>query len=77
MQGKCRLFVDKKGLFIDKKGLFVDKNRQLAERGSAPPERKHEARQARGRAHAPEPPLNTKNLRPRKRSQDHGDGGDI
>ena len=25
MQGKPKLFVDKKGLFVDKKGLFVDK----------------------------------------------------
>ena len=67
----------KSQLFVDKKGLFVDKNHQLADRGSAPPERKHEAREARERAHAPEPPLNTKNLRPRQRAQDHGDGGDI
>lgn len=27
MQGKSRLFVNKKGLFVDKKGLFVDKIR--------------------------------------------------
>lgn len=57
MQGNNRLFVDKKGLFVDKKGLFVDKNRQLADWGSAPPERKHEARKAWGRAHAPDTPL--------------------
>lgn len=46
MQGNNRLFVDKNGLFVDKIWLFVDKIRQLADWGSAPPERKFRCRRA-------------------------------
>ena len=63
MQGKPKLFVDKKGLFVDKKGLFVDKKQPktatkppLGGTGQRAPRAQTRNRRASGRAHAPDTP---------------------
>lgn len=63
MQGKPKLFVDKKGLFVDKKGLFVDKKQPKTAKkpptggtGQRAPRAQKRNRRASGRAHAPDTP---------------------